>query len=295
MRVLVTGGGGFVAPWLKNELESHGHEVFLSRRFEGEYACDLCDIESVKDLFTQVNPDTVVHLAGLSSPPIVQKQPQEAFRSNIVATTHIAEACTLLSSPVKLLFSSTGMVFKPTNREYFFGESEKPNPQNPYSHMKLACESTMEALIHYGHKVWIARPFNHTGVGQTPDFAIPAFIQKVYATENDGAVETGPLDSVRDFTDVRDIVRSYRLILEKEPAQKLFHLGRGEGLQMSELFAKVCEIAGKKVTPKPLMRVERNWMVCDSSQAKSILDWNLEFTIDQTLEEMWKAYLESQP
>lgn len=293
MKILITGGAGFVAPWLQKELQSNDHEVVVTARNSKAHSCDLSVLSEVEKLLNDVQPDALIHMAGLSSPARVAKDPYAALQSNILTTTQLALALSEMEKKISILFTSTGMVFKPTSDMSPYSEGNIPNPQNPYASMKLACEQILLSLKHYGHKVWIARPFNHTGAGQTVDFACAAFADKIAKSPLKATVETGPLEAVRDFSDVRDIVRAYRMILEKQPEEEVFHLGSGRGQTIGEIFEGLVRVSKKDIAAQPSGCCPSLAMIADVSRAKKVLEWTPEYTMTQTLNDIYSFYDQS--
>ncbi len=340
MKVLVTGGAGFVAPYLTEELRRSNIEVILtdvrsSRSFANFIPCDLRDKGQIQKLLAEVAPDAVIHLAAMSHVGKSWENPESLLDINLGATISLCEAARALGKKVRFLFASTSMIFqrptgrvekvpdarheevehsqftrgkrgaettsnaadgafstRPTEERSRFNEGSPVGPENPYGMSKLAAEYAIRVFTSEKFKPYIVRPFNHIGPGQSRDFVCSAFARRVLETPNGGEITTGNLDSERDFSDVRDIVRAYRLILEKEPSQDLFVLGSGKGIKIKDILHRFIEMSGKKLRPtldRSLLRPsDPAKVVADAGLAKTILGWQCEIPFEKTLQDIFE-------
>ena len=280
MKVLVTGGAGFVARHLTKELRESGHEVFLTDVADlpgpDFLKADLMDARRVDEVVRQILPDAVMHLGAISFVPDAAKDPGLLKRINLGGTEHLLDAVSRHVPASKFLFVSTALVLS--------GEL------SPYAAMKLAAEGVVAQFGWEGHRAVIARPANHTGPGQSPKFVVPAFVRQALEIRR-GERElftVGNLDSVRDFTDVRDVVRAYRMLVEAEDAKGVYSICSDCRMTIGELLAKIASQAGVPATSTvdaALWRPTDIAQLIDTTRIKS-LGWRPEIPLERTISDM---------
>ena len=213
VRVLVTGSKGFVAPWLLAHLESEGDQVI---GLDAEV--DITDGPALTDAVTGAAPDAICHLAAQASVGASWKDQSATYAVNTFGTLNVLEAALACDRPPRVLLISSSEVYgRVTPDELPIREDHPFAPVSPYAASKAAAELVgLQAWLGRGLEVVRARPFNHTGPGQRPDFVVPALARQVaaLAAAGGGVLETGNLDVRRDITDVRDVVRAYRDLLD---------------------------------------------------------------------------------
>ncbi|MBA3659240.1 MAG: NAD-dependent epimerase/dehydratase family protein, partial [Gemmatimonadales bacterium] len=226
MRVLVTGADGFVGRHLVRELASAGHEPISAVRPGGRapetgrtVALELESGASVADAVATW-PDAIVHLAAVASGREARRDPVAAWAVNATGTARLIEASMRLrdsrNADPLVLIVSTGEVYG-EGPGVPRVETDGLRPQSPYAASKVAAEfAALEAWWRTGLRVIVARPFPHTGRGQSPVYALPAFVARLREARATGKteVDTGNLAPVRDLLDVRDVVRGYLALLD---------------------------------------------------------------------------------
>ncbi len=238
-RVLITGAGGFVGPYLEDHCSLSGDVVQGIDLHNGP---DLLDLAGWVD-FLQANPtDTVYHLAGFSDVGRSWDVPAVAFQVNATGTLHVLEAARQTGVKRVVLISSADVygVVKPTDLP--LTELSPAQPSSPYGASKLAAEAIGQQYVRgWGLDVIIARPFNHIGPGQSPNFVTSAFADRVATSERDGGgdVRHGDLTPERDFTDVRDVVRAYRLMAHHGTPGEIYNVCSGRAVAMSEVLSEL--------------------------------------------------------
>ncbi len=311
MKLLVTGADGFVGRHLVRRLLADGHAVLGGRRLVGglEPAWDptlsaarwipleLTDPRSVAAAADH-GADAVVHLAAVSSTAEALGAPEEAWNVNAVGAVRLlralAERRAAVADPVVLLVSSAEVygAGEPRPRQ----ESDPLAPLAPYAASKAAAElAGLEAWRRTGLRVIIARPFQHTGPGQTTRFVLPAFVERLRCARTSGAttVPTGNLAPVRDFLDVRDVVAAYLLLLERGVPGETYNVARGEGVPLGELFARLARLLGVRADPVAdpalVRRTDIPHLVGDPARLRRATGWAPVHSLDDMLRNLADA------
>jgi GDP-4-dehydro-6-deoxy-D-mannose reductase len=302
-RALVTGASGFAAPFLIRELLSHGREVLGTIHGAGyeppeEYTTlplDVTDAEAVKRVVSETRPDEIYHLAGLTRP--ASEKINDFHAVNFGGALNLLEAAKAEAPGVSVLLVGSA---------YAYGRADRPIPEdtplspiNHYGVSKAAAEMLGKIYVLEGLRVVLARPFNHSGPGQSPDFLLPTLVEQfaeIKLGERNALVKLGNLDSVRDLSDVRDIARSYRLMLEKGESGEAYNAGSGRGVSVEETFEVVREAAGVEIeleVEESRMRAsDIPYLVANTNKAERELGWKPEVPLERTVREMFEAEVE---
>lgn len=296
MRVLVTGATGFVGRWMVDDLQQAGHEV-LGAPARAEL--DIADVDAVRAFVADARPEAVVHLAGLAFGPDAARDPTEAGRVNATGTSVLMRALSPAGSmPFVVVAGSSDVYGTPDPGDLPLRETAPARPSSPYGVSKLGQEATALAIGRdSGIPVAVTRSFNHTGPGQRSEFVAPALARRVLATAGDGSSEiaVGNVDVRRDFSDVRDVVRAYRLILEglaggSVPAGTILNVASGRSVSIRELIALLSDIIGIAVTPRvdpALVRVDDPpEIVGDATLLRELTGWSPRIPLRQTLSDL---------
>jgi GDP-4-dehydro-6-deoxy-D-mannose reductase len=227
MKALVTGAGGFVGRHLVEHLAARGDSVVAATRLSGP---DLLAAEAWATYLDEHRPAAVYHLAGQTSVAASWDDPQHTLRANAEGTLNVLEAC--WSAGVgRVLVVSSADVYGPVSDEDLPLREEAPlRPASPYAASKAAAEQlAVQAHLGRGLGVLRVRAFNHTGPGQSPRFVAAALAERVAANELTGRdmVPVGDLSARRDFLDVRDVVRAYRLVVEAGQPGEVYNVCSG--------------------------------------------------------------------
>jgi GDP-4-dehydro-6-deoxy-D-mannose reductase len=247
MRALITGGKGFVGQWLAAHLKDMGDEVAVI-----DLETDVADGAAVRQVMGDVVPDAIYHLAAMTHVGESWDNPSQVLRVNVLGTAEIlAAARSLEQSPRVLVISSAEVYGVVTPAQLPLGEDTPAQPASPYAASKLAAEAVaLQAWRGFGQPVIVVRPFNHIGPGQSPNFFVPALAKRIVETRRSGArtLPVGNLTTRRDFTDVRDVVTAYRLLVESGVPGAVYNVCSGRDVAMSEVAAQLLELAGADVT-----------------------------------------------
>ncbi len=296
-RVLVTGAAGFVGRHLLSELVAAGHEVTATDRPATGVAevrpVELRDPEALRALVRTARPDACVHLAAVSYVPDGDRDPAELLAVNVAGTLNLLEALRREAPRARLLLISTAQVYgsapSPGSPNPPLDESAPTCPLTLYAISKVACE---QAALAYGAchtlDVMIARPANHTGPGQSSRFVAPAFARQIVevAAGRLPKVRVGNLDAVRDFTDVRDVVRAYRLLLERGTAGLAYNISADTPVRIGDLLERLLALAAVEapVEPDPaLVRPADVSIRMDTSRLRDTTGWRPLHPLDDTL------------
>lgn len=301
MKILVTGADGFVGRHLINELVNHGHEVIATSIHAGTletvrgpvelHALDVTSLDACVSITSLHKPEATVHLAGLAHTKDTEKNLPKLFDVNVASVSHMAHA-------MKQLTEGGSRSFLMISSAFVYGGDVKTGrlacdeatpvvPRGAYGQSKLAAESVARLYDGSGLDVYVARPFNHIGPGQHPSFVVAGFAERISKAVDGSTIETGGLHSKRDFTDVRDIVRAYRLILEKKPKEKTFVLGSGSSVTIGAVFEEMCRLARKQLLAKTrddLLRTgDESELIAQASLADAALGWRPEISLPKSL------------
>ncbi|HEX4433694.1 MAG TPA: GDP-mannose 4,6-dehydratase [Acidimicrobiales bacterium] len=247
MRALITGGKGFVGQWLAAHLKDCGDDVAVI-----DLETDVADGAAVRRVMVDVEPEAIYHLAAMTHVGESWDDPGRVLRVNVLGTAEIlAAARSLEGNPRILVISSAEVYGIVTPAQLPLGEDTPTEPASPYAASKLAAEAVaLQAWRGFGQPVVIVRPFNHIGPGQSPNFFVPALAKRIVEARRSGdrTLPVGNLTTRRDFTDVRDVVTAYRLLVERGAPGAIYNVCSGRDVAMSEVAAQLLELAGADLT-----------------------------------------------
>jgi GDP-4-dehydro-6-deoxy-D-mannose reductase len=315
MRVLVTGVSGFVGGHLAEHLIAAGDLVVglsASGRWPEELAhlardvrierCDLTaiDEDDLAALVGRKRPEVIYHLAAQANPQASMADPRGTWALNLGGTLNLLEAVKRsgLNPGPRVILVSSGVCYGNPAPEYLPVREDCPlRPNNPYSASKGAADLLgIQHVLAHGTDVVIVRPFNHAGPRQSPLYVLSALAQQVAEVEagQKDRAEVGNLDVVRDFTDVRDVVRGYRLLAERGRAGEIYNLGSGRGTRLSSALETLTALAQNPVAvfvdPARVRPVDQPLLIADPSKLKAATGWEPQLSIEQTLDDMLKYW-----
>jgi GDP-4-dehydro-6-deoxy-D-mannose reductase len=285
MRVLVTGSSGFVGSWLTDHLAAIGDEV-LTLPDE----VDIRDRSALVDAVRDAAPEGICHLAGQASVKDSWDDPSTTYAVNTIGVAHLLDAVGACSPPPRVLLVSSAEVYgRVPPGELPIGEDRPFAPPSPYGASKAAAELIgLQAWLGRGTDVVRARPFNHTGPRQRPDFVVPALARQVVeAASGAGVLRVGNLAARRDLTDVRDVVRAYRLLLEHGEPGGVYNVCRGASVPISEVLDRLVRLAAVEVRievdPARLRPADVPDLRGDPRRIEAATGWRPELDLDRTL------------
>ena len=251
MRALISGATGFVGPYLVRHLEEHDDHVVAVGHQDGP---DLLDSHAWTDLIASETPDVIYHLAGFSDVGASWKEPRTSFRLNAEGTLSILEAARAAEVQRVIVVSSADVYGIASPASLPLHESAPLQPRSPYGSSKQAAEALAQQYCRgWGLDIIVVRPFNHIGPGQSTNFFAPAIASKIARAElsGGGVVTHGDLSPERDFTDVRDVVRAYRLIASEGKRGATYNVCTGRAVAMSTILDALIESAHVPITTEP--------------------------------------------
>jgi GDP-4-dehydro-6-deoxy-D-mannose reductase len=286
VRALVTGGRGFVGTWLRAHLEACGDEVVVA-----DHDTDVRDPEAVAEALGRARPDAVYHLAARSHVGRSWSDPIDTFVVNALGTLHVLEAARRLEPmPTVLVPSSADAYGAVDPSELPLHEDAPLKPVSPYAVSKVAAEQlALQAHRGFGVPVVVARAFNHVGPGQDSSFVVPALASRIRAAVacGEASIRVGDLGARRDLTDVRDVVRAYRLLVERGERGGVYNVCTGVGVSVHEIAERLMRLAGARlelvVDPELVRPVEVPALVGDPSKLKAATGWQPRYSLDETL------------
>jgi GDP-4-dehydro-6-deoxy-D-mannose reductase len=300
LKALITGVNGFVGKYLSKYLVERGYTVYgtvIEDNVEMDNVSikkmNLLNKEEVLKTIRSINPDAVYHLAGQSAVGLSWKNPTLTMDVNINGTINLLDAVRENDIDTKVLIIGTSDEYgavKPTDCP--ISEEHILNPGSPYSISKMAQEQIAKLYINsYKMNVIMVRAFNHIGPMQSKNFVVSDFASKIAEIEKgvEPVIRVGNLEAYRDFTDVRDIVRGYTMLMENGKLGEVYNIGSGHPykiqnildilLSLSTTMIKV-EIDSDKLRPSdvPIMQ-------CDNSKIKLHINWVPQYDIKNTLKD----------
>jgi nucleoside-diphosphate-sugar epimerase len=296
MRVLVTGGSGFIGSYLIPKLDELGYDVYsLERYVTGRYVLgartatvfgDLRDSFAVRKLVREVQPDIVIHLASISPVAYSYDHPQEVFEVNALGTINLAEACLREVSHFRhFLFAGTSEEYG-NQTELPVREDAELRPNSPYAVSKVAADKYLHYMRDaYDFPMTVLRPFNTYGRKDNVHFVVERTITQMLQGKT---VKLGDPTPVRDFMYVDDHLDAYLACLDNERAKgQVFNFCTGRGIsikELAELIAKLVgfegEISWSTVPARPL---DIKKLVGNYEKAKRMLGWEPKYKLEDGL------------
>ena len=289
MKTLITGGSGFVGRYLAAECSEAGEDVVSIDR-SGSDPLDITDRDAIHDALARHRPDVVYHLAALSHVGESWNDPTRVLRVNVEGTANVLDAARSADVGRVIVVGSAEEYGRVDERDLPLREDAPLRPSTPYGVSKIAASFlALQAHLAYGFDVVRVRSFSHTGPGQSDRFLVPALAQRIATAERDGSdeIRVGSLDPVRDLSDVRDVVRAYRLVALHGHPGAVYNVCSGTGVSVREIVERLAAAAHRplRITiDQALVRpVEVPRLVGDPSLLRSIATWDPDYSLDETL------------
>lgn len=319
MRVLITGIAGFVGTHLVDFLQRQDQapDVFGLVKPRGTLPdlppsvtlieADLEDAASVERAVESVAPDRIVHLAAQSSPQLSWADPAGTYRTNVLGLLHVLEAVRRRGlAPRTLVVGSAEEYGLADVRDLPLREDAPLRPQSPYASSKVAQGFlALQYTLAYRLPIVRTRTFHHTGSRRGEAFAESSFARQLAEIEaglRPPLVSVGNLDAVRDFTDVRDVLRAYWLLLERGVAGEAYNVCSGRGIRIGDLLDLLIRLSGidveVRVDPQKVRGAEIPEVVGDPSKIREATGWQADVPLERTLRFLldgWRERLAQAP
>lgn len=301
---LVTGIAGFVGSHLAELLLSKkikvfgfflsGHSTDNIEHLKSKLnliSVDLQNKKAVEREVSKIKPDLVFHLAAYSSPPKSFEEPQATLENNINSQINLSESLVKIKSRAKILIVGSAEEYGDIDPKYLPANEETPlAPLSPYAVSKVAQDMLgYQYFLHNKLQVVRVRPFNHVGPRQSPIFVVASFASQIANCEKAGGgiIKVGNLDTWRDFTDVRDMVRAYVLALEKGIPGEVYNLGSGKAVKIADILHQLLSLTKVKITveqdKKRKRAVDIKKVYGDFSKFKKQTGWQPKLPLSKTL------------
>ncbi|MGZ4299833.1 MAG: GDP-mannose 4,6-dehydratase [Solirubrobacteraceae bacterium] len=305
MRVLITGASGFAGTWLCRQCAEAGDEVVaLSRRGLVPEGCgtgvavDMADGAATRETVRAAEPELVYHLASLTSVGRSWESPARTLAENDAITVNMLEALRHVAGGAPVVWVSSCEVYG--NPEVLPATEDLPmRPANPYAVSKASGEMLAQVYAEaYGLEILRARPFSHSGPGQLPIFLLSSLASQAAEGRRAGVsmleIVTGNPDTRRDFTDVRDVVRAYRLLGQAlisgkpDAAGGVFNVGTGRSVSAGDQVALLSELLAPievhhTVDPSRVRASEVMDLRGDPARLKALTGWEPTIPLRQTM------------
>ena len=258
---------------------------------------NVIDRDAVDDAVRNLEPDCIVHLAGIAAPAMASADPQLAWRVHVDGTLNIAHSILDMNPRCTLLSIGSGMVYGASaNLKAQLDEDTILAPMDEYAVTKAAADLALGALAHKGLRCVRFRPFNHTGPGQDEAFVVPSFamqIARIEAGLQSPVIRVGNLDAVRDLLDVRDVTDAYALAVKNAALIRpgtILNVGSGTGHRIGDILARLLALAREKIEvqqdPARMRPADVPRIVGDASRARMMLHWEPKYSFDNLLRDV---------
>jgi GDP-4-dehydro-6-deoxy-D-mannose reductase len=309
MRALVTGVSGFVGGHLTEHLLDSGDVVVgfstsgqwpeSIRHLDGRARIERLDLTSneypeLTSLITRKQPEVIYHLAAQSNPRASMTDPRATWDLNLCGTLNFLEAVRHSGLKPRIVLVGSGICYGNPEPQYLPVDESCPlRPNNPYGASKAAADLlAIQQCLEHGTDIVIARPFNHSGPRQSATYVLGGLALQIAEVEAGlrDQLNVGNLDVVRDFTDVRDVVRAYRLLALHGVAGEIYNLGSGSGTRISLALDSLVKLARVPVhvhvDPARLRPVDLPLLVANPSKLREATGWKPGYMLEQTLADM---------
>lgn len=311
-KYLITGFSGFVARHfldhlydIKEDCEVLGVDVnkpsldlkAYSDRFTVSFKqVNLLEKDEFADILSKFMPDFVLHLAAFSSVSYSWQHPTECVLNNTNIFLNVAEAVRAMNKPCRILSVGSSEEYGNVDKSQMpLREEMQLKPVSPYAAARVSQELLSKVYVDgFGMDIVLTRSFNHFGPYQDNRFVIPSFLNRIKSIadsgKSEGVIETGDTTIIRDFVDVRDVVRAYYLLLKEGTPGEIYNVCGGKGVALSEIITEMADILGVSVEGRvnpDFVRPDDNRVVIGSfEKIQKQVGWSPEIPMRQTIIDM---------
>ncbi len=314
IKAMIIGAAGFVGKYLAQELMNNNFEVYVTKLPHEQIAIDEASVydlnilnkNAIVDLLYQIRPDYIFHLAAQSSVSVAWGNPTLTIDVNIKGSVNVMDAVRELYYKPRILMIGSGEEYghiKPS--EIPISEENKIRPGNIYAATK-ACQNFIANIYSqaYGMNVMMVRAFNHIGPGQASAFVVSDFCKQVAEIEmglKEPIIKVGNLEARRDFTDVRDVVKAYVLLIQKGKMGETYNIGSGQAYSIQEILDKIILMSNKEIKVEidqnKIRPVDVPIIVANIDKIKQSTGWEPEIPVEMTIKETldyWRKSLKGE-
>ncbi len=306
MRALITGITGFAGGHLAQTLLDRGDEVFgvardkgqglnhLSQKVEPTDA-DLRDSLIVEQVLSDIRPNAIYHLAAQAFVPTAWADPWATFENNVRPQLNILQVMVKQKSKAKLLIVASNEVYgRVQSSELPVKEDTPLRPNNPYGVSKVAQDMLgLQFYLSHGLDIIRVRAFNHIGPRQSPIFVAASFAKQIAEIEaglSEPMLQVGNLSPKRDFTDVRDVMRAYVLLMLHGEAGEAYNVGTGQAHSIQYLLETLLSYTPAKITVEPdpsrMRPADVPVIYANSSKLRAKTGWTPTYTFEESLRQV---------
>ncbi len=302
-KALIIGAAGFVGSYLIHQLKDvDGYQVAVTKMphetIPGEgfevYDLNILEREQIEKLLAELRPDCIFHLAAQSSVFVSWKNPGLTIDVNIKGSVNVMDAVRTLDYKPRMLLIGSGEEYGHVREgEVPISEENAIRPGNIYAATK-ACQNLIGKIYTdaYQMEIMSVRAFNHIGPNQAPMFVVADFckqVAEIEAGKQEPVIYVGNLSAKRDFTDVRDVVRAYSLLMTQGKAGETYNVGSGHAVEIQEILDKVLKLSRvpiqAKTDPAKLRPVDVPIIEADTTKLCACTGWERQIPLEQTLAE----------
>jgi GDP-4-dehydro-6-deoxy-D-mannose reductase len=307
MRILITGVNGFIGGHMAEALLAEGGHTLagLSRTPDWPaplahlathvrlHSGELSDSACLSRLLSETSPEWIFHFAGYANTGKSFKEPAICWRDNLDGTRSLYDAIIASGLTPRVLFVSTGLIYGDANR---CSETTELRPASPYAASKAAADVMSYQYARQGIDVIRVRLFNQIGPRQSADYSIANFARQIAAVEagRQAFIETGDLSARRDITDVRDIVRAFRLLMDSGVRGEAYNAGHGTTLRIGDVLDKLVSIAKCPIDIRtkidPHRAADTAHTHADISKIQAATGWQPRLTLEESLTDILNAW-----
>lgn len=299
-KIIITGGKGFVGKYLHDELRLHWKEATIITWDLPEI--DVTKPETYADQLRKLRPSWVIHLAAIASVPVALKDPRLVHAVNVDATKDLLKSVAEHSPATKVFVTSSADIYGSTllttgGKSIKEMALHEAHPSNPYAQSKWEMEKIIEES--FIDRCLRVRPFPHIGPGQKIGFVVADFASQIAAVEKGKqkpVIRVGNLEAYRDFTDVRDVVRAYQLLMERGQLGQVYHVASGVAVKIKDILDELITISTCTITveqdPQRVRPSDSPVVVGDASKLKALTGWEPKIPLHQSLQDIldyWRS------
>ena len=290
--VLITGGAGFVGKHLQSVLLNSNSSIgkYNLEIFDLKLGHDIRDYEQVRNVIDRFQPDLIFHLAAQAFVPEGNTNPQRVFSVNVEGTLNVLEAVKQTGNHSRILIAGTSEEYGYDRDDTELNENSSTNPSTPYGVSKLAATTlSMTYARNYQMNIVATRAWNHIGTGASPSYAVSAFAKRIAEAEKYGTVvKHGNLESIRNYTDVKDIIEGYIRIIECESG--IYNIAGENSVSAKVVLEMLASFASKSISFEANDNLYRPMSLKfpnpNCSKLKSLTGWKQKISLEATLREV---------